>query len=324
MSSRCASAQKTSLFPQAKVMADTIFGSGTDQWVCPNDRQLALRAKLKTGWSVHTNETDKQRQNQTLTKNEVAIILDVIKRAESLDVVEQKRIGRLVDRLENMKKNVMGNGLSQCLLCGELLGFLGSTSVFCQDCRKKVCVKCGIETLGSQRRPVWLCKICSEGREIWKRSGAWFYKGLPKFILPVKSTARNNELHLRPIQMEHGQSIIVNRSYSWAKGRVVSSDSESESECSSSSQDDKVSASSSKNHKIRKEREESGRKMKASSWEPTNKTPGNHQLTNTLSGSRPSFGSEHGGGSSAIESYSGDVLDDDYSNDFDKNSTGCH
>lgn len=30
----------------------------------------------------------------------------------------------------------MGNGLSQCLLCGELLGLLGSTSVFCQDCKK--------------------------------------------------------------------------------------------------------------------------------------------------------------------------------------------
>ncbi|XP_067866064.1 rab effector Noc2-like isoform X2 [Heterodontus francisci] len=306
-------------------MADTIFGSGTDQWVCPNDRQLALRAKLKTGWSVHTNETDKQRQNQVLTKNEVAVILDVIKRAEKLDLVEQKRIGRLVERLENMKKNVMGNGLSQCILCGELLGFLGSTSVFCQDCRKKVCIKCGIETLGSQRRPVWLCKICSEGREIWKRSGAWFYKGLPKYILPLKSTARNNELHLRPIQvdtLEHRQSIIVNRSYSWAKGRVVSSDSESESECSSSSQDDKVSASSSKNLKTRKEREESGRKMKVSSYEPTSKT-GNYQLTTPLSKSQTSLGSERGG-SSATESYGDDVLGDDYNNDYGKNSLGCH
>ncbi|XP_078081086.1 rab effector Noc2-like isoform X4 [Mustelus asterias] len=276
-------------------MADTIFGSGTDQWVCPNDRQLALRAKLKTGWSVHTNETDRQRQNQILTKQEVANILDVIKRAETLDLVEQKRVGRLVERLENMKKNVMGNGLSQCLLCGELLGFLGSTSVFCQDCRK-----------------------------IWKRSGAWFYKGLPKFILPLKSTARTSELHLRPIQMEHGQSIVVNRSYSWAKGRVVSSDSESESECSSSSQDDKVSASSAKTQKTRKESEESGRKMKVSSCEPTSRTQDNYQLTNILSGSRTSLGSERGGGSSATESYSGDVLGDDYNDDFDKNSLGCH
>lgn len=30
---------------QPSAMADTIFGSGTGQWVCPNDRQLALRAK---------------------------------------------------------------------------------------------------------------------------------------------------------------------------------------------------------------------------------------------------------------------------------------
>lgn len=41
-----------------------------------------------------------------------------------------------MERLENMRKNAMGNGLSQCLLCGELLGLLGSTSVFCQDCKK--------------------------------------------------------------------------------------------------------------------------------------------------------------------------------------------
>lgn len=35
-----------------------------------------------------------------------------------------------------MRKNAMGNGLSQCLLCGEMLGLLGSSSVFCQDCKK--------------------------------------------------------------------------------------------------------------------------------------------------------------------------------------------
>lgn len=35
-----------------------------------------------------------------------------------------------------MQRNVLGNGLSQCLLCGEVLGFLGSASVFCKDCRK--------------------------------------------------------------------------------------------------------------------------------------------------------------------------------------------
>ncbi|XP_039576781.1 rab effector Noc2 isoform X6 [Passer montanus] len=172
-------------------MAEMIFGSGMGPWVCPNDRQLALRAK------------------------------------------------RLVERLENMRKNAMGNGLSQCLLCGEMLGLLGSSSVFCQDCKKKVCTKCGIETVGGQKRPLWLCKICSEQREVWKRSGAWFYKGLPKYITPLKSSSsRALELQGQPWQGEAAESVGSSCSFTWARGKVVSSDSESE-ELSSSSLDDK-------------------------------------------------------------------------------------
>ncbi|XP_015422262.1 PREDICTED: rab effector Noc2 isoform X4 [Myotis davidii] len=75
-------------------MADTIFGSGSHQWVCPNDRQLALRAKLHTGWSVHTYQTEKQRKSQGLSPDEVEAILQVIQRAERLDVQEQQRIGK--------------------------------------------------------------------------------------------------------------------------------------------------------------------------------------------------------------------------------------
>lgn len=162
-------------------MADTIFGSGSDQWVCPNDRQLALRAKLQTGWSVHTYQTEKQRKSQCLSTAELEAILQVIQRAEQLDVMEQQRIGRLVERLETMRRNVLGNGLSQCLLCGEVLGFLGSSSVFCKDCRKKVCTKCGIEASPGQKRPLWLCKICSEQREVGcpgRRSGGGLGWGL--------------------------------------------------------------------------------------------------------------------------------------------------
>ncbi|XP_072103783.1 rabphilin-3A-like isoform X2 [Mobula birostris] len=100
-----------------------------------------------------------------------------------MEEMEQERIGRLMDRLDNMRKNVLGDGLSRCILCGEQLGLLGSHSVVCEDCKKNVCTKCGIET-PSRPQPVWLCKICSEQREVWKRSGAWFFKGLPKQILP--------------------------------------------------------------------------------------------------------------------------------------------
>ncbi|XP_004635533.2 LOW QUALITY PROTEIN: rab effector Noc2 [Octodon degus] len=225
-------------------MADTIFSSGNDQWVCPNDRQLALRAKLQTGWSVHTYQTEKQRRSQRLSTAELGAILQVIQRAEQLDALEQQRIGRLVERLETMRRNVMGNGLSQCLLCGEVLGFLGSSSVFCRDCRKKVCTKCGIEASPGQKRPLWLCKICSEQREVWKRSGAWFYKGLPKYILPPKSPGWEDDPRFQPFSVEPAnpepRSTETSRVYTWARGRVVSSDSDSDSDLSSSSMEDRL------------------------------------------------------------------------------------
>ncbi|NWS73063.1 DOC2B protein, partial [Crotophaga sulcirostris] len=178
---------------------------------------------LQTGWSVHTFQTEKQRKMQALSPQELEVILEVIRKAEKLDIIEQQRIGRLVERLENMRKNVMGNGLSQCLLCGETLGLLGSTSVFCQDCKKKVCTKCGIETVGAQKRPLWLCKICSEQREVWKRSGAWFYKGLPKYITPLKSSSKSSELPSQPWQSEpavpEAESVGTSRFFTWARGR---------------------------------------------------------------------------------------------------------
>ncbi|NXN08111.1 DOC2B protein, partial [Indicator maculatus] len=178
---------------------------------------------LQTGWSVHTFQTEKQRKMQTLSPQELEVILEVIRKAEKLDMIEQQRIGRLVERLENMRKNAMGDGLSQCLLCGELLGLLGSTSVFCQDCKKKVCTKCGIETFGAQKRPLWLCKICSEQREVWKRSGAWFYKGLPKYITPLKSSSKPSELPTQPWQSEPAvpepESVGASRSFTWARGK---------------------------------------------------------------------------------------------------------
>ncbi|XP_056362948.1 rab effector Noc2 isoform X2 [Oenanthe melanoleuca] len=225
-------------------MADMIFGSGTGPWVCPNDRQLALRAKLQAGWSVHTFQSEKQRRLQALSPGELEAILAVVRRAERRDLQERQRIGRLVERLENMRRNVMGNGLWQCLLCGESLGLLGSSSVFCQDCKKKVCTKCGIETAGAQKRPLWLCKICSEQREVWKRSGAWFYRGLPKYIPPLKSSScKPQELQPQPWQGEvavpEPESSSSSHSFTWARGKVVSSDSDSDSELSSSSLDDK-------------------------------------------------------------------------------------
>ncbi|KAJ7996843.1 hypothetical protein DPEC_G00222730 [Dallia pectoralis] len=214
-------------------MTDALFGTGNDRWVCPNDRQLALRAKLQTGWSVHTFRTDRQRKSQILEQQEVDIILSVIQRAEQLEQVEQLRIGRLVDRLEKMKRSAVGNGLSQCLLCGDVLGLLGTSSVYCQDCSKKVCAKCGIETQCSQKKTLWLCKICSEHREVWKRSGAWFYKALPKYVRPGKEGPSWAAMGLRGTQhvgQKMSRNPAVSRTYAWANSKVVSSGSDSESD----------------------------------------------------------------------------------------------
>uniref|UniRef100_A0AAR2L8F5 Rabphilin 3A homolog (mouse), b n=1 Tax=Pygocentrus nattereri TaxID=42514 RepID=A0AAR2L8F5_PYGNA len=70
-----------------------------------------------------------------LTDEEKEIINSVIARAEKMEAMEQERIGRLMNRLDNMKKTVCGDGLSRCLLCGEQLGSLGK-SVVCEDCKK--------------------------------------------------------------------------------------------------------------------------------------------------------------------------------------------
>ena len=37
-------------------------------------------------------------------------------------------------------------------------------------------VNAGGDGGGGETLTVWLCKICAEQREIWKKSGAWFFK----------------------------------------------------------------------------------------------------------------------------------------------------
>uniref|UniRef100_A0A3B4XAS4 RabBD domain-containing protein n=1 Tax=Seriola lalandi dorsalis TaxID=1841481 RepID=A0A3B4XAS4_SERLL len=118
-----------------------------------------------------------------LTDEEKEIINNVIARAEKMEAMEQERIGRLINRLDDMKKTVCGDGVSRCLVCGEQLGSPGVSSVVCEDCKKSMCTKCGTQC-SSRPRAVWLCKICREQREVWKRSGAWFFKGFPKHFLP--------------------------------------------------------------------------------------------------------------------------------------------
>ncbi|XP_061458595.1 rabphilin-3A [Rhineura floridana] len=165
-------------------MTDTVVGNSSGQWMYQNDRQRALRGGVPGSWSAHGNQPERARKNEELTDEEKEIINHVIARAEKMEEMEQERIGRLMNRLEDMRRNVAGDGVNRCILCGEQLGRPGSACVVCEDCKKNVCTKCGIQTTNNRPHSIWLCKICTEQREVWKRSGAWFFKGLPKQVLP--------------------------------------------------------------------------------------------------------------------------------------------
>lgn len=213
------------------------FGETRDKWVCPTDRELVLRSRLQTGWSVKTHSLNTFKKPAQLNDFEQEAIRRVIDRAESLELQEQERVGRLVERVENMKKNAIGNGETQCILCADEFSMLRSSPLHCYDCRKAVCSKCGVDTYTLGRDPVWLCKICSETREMWKKSGAWFFKSIPKYVMPKKKKDSNssNPPRYRLHEPSFGNDTAISKSKAWSQGRFLDS---SERESTDSSDDD--------------------------------------------------------------------------------------
>uniref|UniRef100_A0A6Q2Z384 Rabphilin 3A homolog (mouse), b n=1 Tax=Esox lucius TaxID=8010 RepID=A0A6Q2Z384_ESOLU len=136
-------------------------------------------------------------QEVELTDEEKEIINSVLARAETMEAMEQERIGRFATRLDSMRKTACGDGQSRCLLCGETFGQQGVTSVLCSHCKK-------VTTNNSRSScPVWICRICSEHKEMLKRSGAWFFKGQPQQVLPTPlpiSRPRGTASERPPIQ----------------------------------------------------------------------------------------------------------------------------
>uniref|UniRef100_A0A1I8B0H1 Rabphilin-1 n=2 Tax=Meloidogyne hapla TaxID=6305 RepID=A0A1I8B0H1_MELHA len=171
-------------------MNDWEIGGTQNPWVCPSDRHLQLRAQLKSGWSVRTATARSPTTSKQsllcagITEAEQEKIRKVLARAEQGRMNEQIRIGKMVERLDRLRSRAVGNGVTQCLLCQTEFGLLAAKSyaAMCSDCRKYVCQRnCGVETFDQKRKePIFLCKICSEYREVmWKKSGAWFYKEVP-------------------------------------------------------------------------------------------------------------------------------------------------
>ncbi|XP_063696197.1 rabphilin-3A isoform X2 [Culicoides brevitarsis] len=138
--------------------------------------------RLKIGWFAG-------RPDVPLSSKEQETIKNVIRRNEALEMAERQRVGKLVERMENIKSRAVETGPRNCRMCGQTFGLLVGVSKFlCDICKKPVCSKCCIDlnTRSLTKRVVWLCKICSETRELWKKTGAWFYKGIPSYEVPQR------------------------------------------------------------------------------------------------------------------------------------------
>lgn len=162
---------------------------------------------MKTGWC-----TGKAKPPGTLSSEEQDVIVRVIKRNEAVEVAERLRVGRLVDKLERTKERIVSTSTvdcpaNQCRLCGQIFRFLRSIRVICADCKQMCCSKCSVDMTTVVRRGATgtatttssvliLCKVCSLTRELWKKSGAWFYKGIPKYDLPPQQVSH---LYRRPV-----------------------------------------------------------------------------------------------------------------------------
>lgn len=141
--------------------------------MCPSDRQLSLRAELKTGWSC------RKTNNNPLDPAEQEAILQVIRRNEDIESTERERIGKLVDRVEQMKQRVVDLGPNNCRFCGTVFNIFTSSRILCHQCHSAVCSKCIINVSSRYAKtPMYLCRICLETREMLKKTGAWFFKGL--------------------------------------------------------------------------------------------------------------------------------------------------
>ena len=112
--------------------------------------------------------------------------LEVVTRDEGFYQAEQSRIHRLV----NEWRGVLARGIADedeahfthhCKRCCAPFGWFVNTGALCALCRKKVCKKCRVVPPKMSRRtlnngsPKWLCVVCSNSRELFMSSGAWFY-----------------------------------------------------------------------------------------------------------------------------------------------------
>lgn len=85
----------------------------------------------------------------------------------------------------------------------------------CPSDHQFVCSKCVVDQICPNNGTLYYCKICSETREVWKKSGAWFLKNLPTF--PLLGT--NNQT---TVPSSRSPSTSSTKSFFWSTNRFGS------------------------------------------------------------------------------------------------------
>lgn len=177
-------------------MVDIAYNDTSDRWSIPDDRQLALRGRLQTGWSSYQQDMFTSSKKHSLTEDEQNILRSVLEKKDRIQQQEQIRIGGLVKKLEDMHSKVLGDGQTTCLICGTKAGLLKDQLRYCTKCSKLVCPKCSIDTKCPEvTTKAYFCVLCFEERQLWKRSGAWFFNSMPKYTLPENNDYRYGTLN---------------------------------------------------------------------------------------------------------------------------------
>ncbi|KAJ8783843.1 hypothetical protein J1605_008886 [Eschrichtius robustus] len=161
--------------------------------LCPSQRYLAFHPDC----SASTRETDRPRPRY----NELTCLLDP---REALHAWQTR--GAMAPAAHKYRGNEAdGMGPAGC----DMPGWAGAAGAV------------GLTGARGKTGSTWL--PCALKFKVWKRSGAWFYKGIPKYILPLKTPGQADHPHFRPLPMEPAEqeprSTESGRVYTWARDR---------------------------------------------------------------------------------------------------------
>ncbi|XP_019848740.1 PREDICTED: actin cytoskeleton-regulatory complex protein PAN1-like [Amphimedon queenslandica] len=158
-------------------------------WICPPDRELSLRSKIRTGYSTIASRANINKYHpivgvkvRGLSVDELMTIEEVVKKASLIEEMNEMRISSLLSDHDKLKEQCIGDGEYSCLLCGyDFTQQNAEKSNLCHICAKMICRECRYDDVMSNHQ-VYLCPVCFSHKELWGKTGAWMVNSLPKQI----------------------------------------------------------------------------------------------------------------------------------------------